>query len=188
MPRLQPLFYIPSCRVSALLACFAGVTSGHPTPRQIFRAFDQGKISREEFRKAMRLHAEHLIAEMEDVHQNPIAAWMEMLKNRRLAWRLARTHGEVLIREIFVALSEIPDFPLASWLWNADRTQLPLYCFLRSRREPLFRIIRIESAPFLLCAQIEHGYGTKSELQRERFFLERDRSGQLHVIRREPLR
>jgi len=159
------------------------VTTGNLTPRQLFRAFDRGDISREQFREAMRRHAEDLIEEMEDVHQNPIAAWMEMLKNRRLAWRLARMHGEVLVREIFVALAEIPDFPLANWLWNADRPQLPLYCFLRTRREPVFKVLKIDAAPFQLIAHIEHG-GGKYQVIRERFLFNRDRFGRLQMSER----
>ena len=52
------------------------MTTGNLTPRQLFRALDRGDIRREQFREAMRRHAEDLIEEMEDVHQNPIAAWM----------------------------------------------------------------------------------------------------------------
>jgi hypothetical protein len=163
------------------------VTNGNFTPRQLFRAYDNGQITREEFRDAMRGHAVQLIEEMEEVHQNPIAAWMEMLKNRRIAWRLARMNGEVLVREIFVALSELPDFPLANWLWNADRPLIPLYCFLRTRRDPLFRVLKIETAPFVIVAHIEYGNATSAKPQRERFSFDRDKFGRLQVSQREPL-
>ncbi|TLD71047.1 hypothetical protein FEM03_09040 [Phragmitibacter flavus] len=136
----------------------------------------------------MRGHSEQLIEEMVEVHQNPIAAWMEMLKNRRLAWRLARLHGEVLVREIFVALSELPKFPLANWLWNADRPLIPLYCFLRTRRDPIFRVIKIETAPFVVIAHIEYGNASSEKPTRERFSFDRDNVGRLQVIQREPLR
>lgn len=158
------------------------------TPRQLFRAFDNGQISREQFRELMRPHAENLIEEMEEVHQNPLAAWIEMLKNRRIAWRLARTHGEVLVREIFVALSDVPGFPLANWLWNADRPGLPLYCFLRSRREPIFRILKIETAPFIVVAHVEYGSIEKHLRVRERFGFDRDKYGHLQVRERGVLR
>lgn len=154
------------------------------TPRQLFRAFDRGQITREQFRDLMRPHALDLIEEMEEVHQNPLAAWMEMLKNRRLAWRLARQHGEVLVREIFVALSDVPDFPLANWLWNADRPGLPLYCFLRSRREPVFRVLKIENAPFVVVADIEYGSVDAHLRVRERFGFDRDKYGRLQVCER----
>lgn len=156
------------------------------TPRQIFRAFDSGRMTRQQFREAMRFHAEQLIEEMVEVNQNPLAAWMEMLKNRRQAWRLARQHGEPLVREIFVALSEVPEFPLANWLWNADRPQLPLYCFLRTRREPVFRVQRIDSAPFSLSVNIEYGSIKKADAVREKFTFQRDAYGRLEVRTREP--
>lgn len=157
----------------------------YTTPRQIFRAYDRGELSREQFREAMRVHAEDLIEEMEEVHQNPLAAWMETLKNRRLAWRLSRQHGERLIREILVALSDVPDFPLARWLWDADRPHLPLYCFLRTRREPVFRVLRVNSAPFLLSVLIEYGSLKKQQATREKFVFERDAFGRLEVSSRE---
>jgi hypothetical protein len=157
------------------------------TPRQLFRQYDLGEISREEFREAMRLHAESLIEEMVEVHENPLAAWMEMLRNRRLASRLSREHGDKLVRDVFVALSEVPDFPIAPWLWNADQAHLPLYCFLRSRREPLFRVLKINSAAFLLTISVEYGSVAKGAATREKFTLHRDHRGRLIVSERERL-
>jgi hypothetical protein len=147
--------------------------------------FDRGEISREQFRAMLDVHARALIEEMEEVHQNWLAAWMETLRNRRVAKRLAHDHGEPLLREVFVALSEVPDFPLAGWLWNADRPHLPLHCFLRSRREPVFRVLRISSAPFTVHVSIEFGSTRKSEAMRENFSFERDRLGRLSFVSRE---
>lgn len=148
--------------------------------------YDTGEITREQFRALMDVHARALIEEMEEVHQNWLAAWMEDLRNRRVAARLARDHGEPLLREIFVALSDVPGFPLASWLWNADRPHLPLHCFLRTRREPVFRILRISTAPFLIIVHLEFGSVKKSEATRETFSFERDRFGRLALSSREP--
>ncbi len=156
-----------------------------PTPRQLYRALDQGEISREDFRAAMRRHAEALIEEMEEVHQNPIAAWVEMLRNRRAASRLARQHGEHVVRELFTALSEVPDFPLAHWLWNADHEHLPLYCFLRTRREPIFRVLKLVSQPWLLVLTVEHGSAEKGKSVKEKFTFSRERFGRLTVVGRE---
>src|SRR5688500_5171560 len=77
-----------------------------PTPRQLYRALDRGEISREQFRESMREHALALIEEREEVHQNPMAAWIEMVRNRRAASRLARAHGEHVVREALPALSD----------------------------------------------------------------------------------
>jgi len=158
------------------------------TPRQLFRALDRGEITREQFRQEMSVHAKDLIEEMVEVHENPVASWMETLRNRRAATKLARAHGEALVREMFIALSDVPGFPLASWLWNADNKNIPLYCFLRSRREPLFRVLLIVREPSLLTINIEYGSSKKSEIQRERMTLRRDRWGSLMVAVREPLR
>jgi hypothetical protein len=148
--------------------------------------FDRGEITREQFRALLDVHARALIEEMEDAHQNWLAAWMETLRNRRVAARLARDHGEPLLREVFVALSDVPDFPLAAWLWNADRPHLPLHCFLRTRREPVFRVLRVSSEPFLVLVTVEFGGAKRSEAVRERFSFERDRFGRLSLVGREP--
>lgn len=149
--------------------------------------FERGEISREQFRTMLNVHAQALIEEMEDVHLNWLAAWMETLRNRRVASRLARDHGEPLLREVFVALSDLPDFPLGNWLWNADRPHLPLYCFLRSRREPVFRVLKLASAPFEVSISIEYGSVRKSEALREKFIFSRDRFGRLSLRERAPL-
>lgn len=159
-----------------------------PTPRQIFRMFDRGEITRGQFRAMLDIHARALIEEMEEVHENWLAAWMETLRNRRVAARLARDHSEVLVREVFVALSEVPDFPVAHWLWNADRPHLPLYCFLRTRREPVFRVLRLASEPFFVTVSVEFGSARKDEASREKFTFQRDRLGRLDLASREPLR
>lgn len=117
--------------------------------------------------------------EMVEVHDNPVAAWLETLRNRRAAARLAHHHGEPIVRELLLALSEVPDFPLANWLWNADHTRLPLYCFLRSRREPIFRVLKISSAPFIMTIHVEYGSAIKGQATREKFIFGRDRFGRL---------
>lgn len=152
------------------------------TPRQLFRLFDAGTLSREQLRESLMQHAHELIEEMEDVHANPQASWLEGLINKHHAARLMRFHGESMVREIMLALSEVPNFAPARFLWNADHADMPLHCFVRTRREPLFRILKIISAPFTLEAIVEHG--SKQALVQERFSLERDRFGQLIVRER----
>lgn len=156
-----------------------------PTPRQLYRALDRGEISREQFRESMRVHALALIEEIEEVHQNPMAAWVEMLRNKRAASRLARAHGEHVVREALTALSDVPDFPLAHWLWNADHDHLPLYCFLRTRREPIFRVLKLVSQPWLLVLSVEYGSAEKGQATKEKFTFSRERFGRLTVTKRE---
>lgn len=148
---------------------------------------DAREITPEEFRNAMAHHARGLIAEMEEVHQNPVAAWLETFRNRRAATRLAKEHGEPMVRELMVALSDVPDFPLANWLWDADQPTVPLHCFLRSRKEPVFRILKIASAPFLLSITVEHGGMRRNSSVRERFGFGRDRLGRLALHERTTL-
>lgn len=162
-------------------------TACPPTPRRLFRMLDSREITPEEFREAMAHHVKGLIAEMEEVHQNPVAAWVETLRNRRAASRLAGEHGEFLVREVLVALSDVPDFPLANWLWDADQPTVPLHCFLRSRREPVFRVLKISSAPFILSVTVEHGGIRRGESVRERFGFGRDRFGRLALHERTAL-
>jgi hypothetical protein len=148
---------------------------------------DAGEITPAEFREAMAHHARGLIAEMEEVHQNPIAAWLESVRNRRAASRLAKEHGETRVRELFLALSELPDFPLANWLWDADRPSVPLHCFLRTGVEPMFRVLKIISEPFVLSVTVEHGALKRGASVRERFSFGRDRLGRLSLQERTTL-
>ena len=57
--------------------------------------------------------------------------------------RLLRKHTAFRIREILTALFEATDFPLAKNFWNAPHSDVPLHCFFRMRREPLFHILSI---------------------------------------------
>ena len=112
-------------------------------PPEIFARFERGEIQRDELHALLALHARELIDEMEEDYQNPAAALLEYLAARRALGRLVRRHGSRTIREVLVALSRIPDFPPARHLWNATHPDVPLHCFLRMRREPVFRIRQI---------------------------------------------
>jgi hypothetical protein len=45
-----------------------------PTPQQLFRWLDNGRITPEEFRQSMAVHAREIIQEMEQAHTNPLVA------------------------------------------------------------------------------------------------------------------
>ena len=158
-----------------------------PTPRQLFRLLDQGGITRDHFREAMAVHARQIIGEMEEMRRNPVAEWIETLRNKRAAARLVHRHGEPIVRELFVALSNVPDFPLANWLWNADSPRVPLYCFLRSTREPVFRVLQITSVPMEWTMTAEHGSSKRGRAVREKLTFARDRFGGMFVLERETL-
>ena len=152
-----------------------------PTPNQLFALFERGEISREELHALMAAHARELISEMEEDYQNPAAAWIESLLARRAVGRLVRRHGARLLREILIALAEVPDFLPARHLWNAAHPDVPLYCFFRMRREPVFRILNIENQSNTIKLLVEHGDAGRGRGTRRTFLLKRDDRWRLQV-------
>ena len=152
-----------------------------PTPNQLFALFERGEIDRDELQAMMAVHARELITEMEEDYQNPAAAWLETLLARRVAGRLARRHSGRLVREILVALAEVPDFPPARYLWNAAHPDVPLHCFLRMRREPVFRILKIARQSDVIELWVEHGDAGRGRATHRMFRLKRDDRWRLRV-------
>lgn len=113
------------------------------TPRQIANRFERGEIERHEFQALMALHARELIQEIEEEHQNPLAAWVESRLAKSSVRKLLKKHSPFQIREILTALAEAPGFPLAKYLWNASHPDVPLHCFFRIRKTPVFQILSI---------------------------------------------
>lgn len=151
-----------------------------PSPSQIISSFERGELEREEMHAMMAIHARELIREMEEDHRNPAAAWIEGLRARRAAGILIRRHGGRLVREILVALSEVPDYPPSKLLWNSSHPDVPLHCFFRIKREPVFRILTIESkggGEFRVTT--EHGEAAKGKGTRRSFLIKRDVSYRL---------
>lgn len=147
-----------------------------PTPNQLFARFERGEIEREELQALMAVHARELIGEMEEDYRNPAAAWMEGLLARRAVGRLTRRHGGRLVREVLIALGGVPDFPPVRHLWNAAHPDVPLYCFLRIRREPVFRILEMAHKSEVIEVTIEYGQAGRGRGTRRRFLLKRDDS------------
>jgi len=145
-----------------------------PTPNQLFALFERGEIDRDGLQALMAVHARELITEMEEDYQNPAAAWLEALLARRAAGRLVRHHGGRLVREILIALAEMPDFPPARYLWNAAHPDVPLHCFLRMRREPVFRIVKIGQHSDVIDLWVEHGDAGRGRATHRKFRLKRD--------------
>ncbi|MFZ9937361.1 MAG: hypothetical protein ACO3JG_09935 [Luteolibacter sp.] len=145
-----------------------------PTPGELFARFERGEIERDELHAMMAVHARELIAEMEEDRLNPAAAMIENLLSRRAAAGLARRHGAGLLREVFAALAEVPGFPPARYLWNAAHPDVPLYCFLRMRREPVFRIVEIRQNGGSIEVTTEHGSARRGLASRRTFMLRRD--------------
>lgn len=153
-----------------------------PTPSQLVARFERGEIERKEFQSLMAVHARELIAEIEEDHQNPAAAWIESLLARQAAGRLVRRHGSRLLREVLVALAEVPDFAPARYLWNAAHPDVPLHCFLRIRRVPVFRILHLDRGRDSIEVLVEYGAAGRGRGTRRRFQLTRDDHWRLRAV------
>lgn len=157
-----------------------------PTPSEIFSRYENGEIDRDELHALMALNARELIAEMEEDHLNPAAALIEGLLTRRAAARLVRKHGGRLIREILHALSEVRDFPPARRLWNALHPDVPLHCFIRVRREPVFGLIAIERSGSDFVVETKFGPAGKKNGTYRTFTLRRGLDWKLRVVSDDP--
>lgn len=153
-----------------------------PTPDQLFARFERGEIEREELQALMAVHARELIAEMEEDHRNPAAAWLETLLARRMMGRFVRRHGSRLMREILMAISTVEDYAPARYLWNASHPDVPLHCFLRMRREPVLRIAAVDHQPDEISVIIEHGDASRGRASKRLFVLRRDDRWRLRVV------
>lgn len=148
---------------------------------------DTGRISLEEFRASMAQHAQEAIEEMEEDYLNPAAALLEQMQSRRAAARLKKHHEESLIREVLLALADLPDFPPGRWLWNAGHPHIPLHAFFRTQRKPVFRISSLEVMPQIVVVLVEYGRVGTEVLIKEEVRLRRDRRNQLGLERRRML-
>jgi hypothetical protein len=115
------------------------------TPRQLVAKFERGEIDRMEFQALMAIHQRELIKEIDEDHQNPLGAWLEARLAKSSVKKLLKKHTAFQIREVLIALSEADGFPLAKYIWNAAHPDIPLHCFFRIRREPVFQILSIHS-------------------------------------------
>ena len=145
------------------------------TPRQLVARFERGEIDRTEFQSLMSIHQRELIREIDEDHQNPLAAWLESRLARASVKKLLRKNTAFQIREVLIALSEAQGFPLAKYLWNAPHPDVPLHCFFRIRKEPVFQILSIEAIGDTVELHLE----IHQSRNRERVTLVRDDRWQL---------
>lgn len=134
----------------------------------------------------MAVHARDIIEEMVETHRNPVTAYIERLRNLTAVRRLSRTHGSSLLREVLSALGEIPDFPPAHLLWNANHRQMPLHCFIRMKHEPVFRVTRMEVSPMKATVHVEYGEHPKDQTTRETIVLHRGPDLSFELMSRKP--
>lgn len=133
---------------------------------------------------AMAWHARQILEDVARARLEPAGSLLERTLSRRAAARLAARHGEAELREVFVALAELPDFPPAHLLWNAEHRDVPLHCFLRMRTEPVFRVLRFEPERMVVVIEVEYGSSRRKLATREEFRLRRNRHAQMVVEER----
>ncbi|MGB6220242.1 hypothetical protein [Haloferula sp.] len=143
----------------------------HPTPPQLFDDFEEGRINRAQLHAALQWHAQELVEEIIEAHENPVAAWWDNMLAKRAADRWSSRHGIWRIRHILAALSKVPEFEPANLLWNALHPDVPLHCFFRMRREPVFRLLKVENRNGILRVRVAHG-STSDGISKEDFVLE----------------
>ena len=133
----------------------------------------------------MRQQFIYTLSEIEQDMADPSGTRLEIMRCKLACRRLKRNHHEAEIREVFVTLSELEDFPPANFLWNADQLDIPLYCFLREKRVPVIRFPKIQIHRTSAKLTIEYG-GIKSKYRiRETIQLRRDWRGTMIVESRE---
>lgn len=147
-----------------------------PTPPQLFDEFEAGRITREQLHAGLAWHAEGLVEEVIEAHENPQATWWEGMLAKRAAIRLANRHGVWRVRHVLAALSRIPDFEPARYLWNALHPDVPLHVFFRLRSRPVFRLLRIENRHGNLHATVEYE-DDDGNSRRETYLLTHARNG-----------
>lgn len=150
-----------------------------PTPSRLFQWYEEGKITREQWIAAMHLHLEDLLDEIEYDDRHPAIAKMDTMMSKRAAKKLLKDTTETQLREVFLALAELDDFPPSNILWNADQWDIPLHCFVRQRREPVFKIHDLRITRETARLRIEHGSADKDQSTHETISLRRDYMGKL---------
>lgn len=145
------------------------------TPASVIAQFERGEIDRVEMQTMMAIFARDLIREMQEDQRNPVVAWLERIQVKRAAAKLGRRYGKRLLREVLQALGKLEAFPPTALLWNAGHEDVPLECFFRWDREPVFRIREMRANGSVVDLLVEYG----REKKRERIRLRRDERWQL---------
>lgn len=128
-----------------------------PSPNRLSQWYQTGKITRPQWLEGMRQHFLIALKEISEDRSDPKRAILETWRCKNAARRLTRHHTESELREVFMSLSELDDFPPSNYLWNADQLDIPLHCFLRERRAPVLRFPKIEIRRLTADLIIEYG-------------------------------
>ncbi len=157
------------------------------TPAQLFREYEAGRISRTQLHAALSFQQKMLLAEAVEYRKNPVLAFLDETLNRRMALKWRKALGEKIVRQALAAMGEMDRFPPAIYIWNADQEDLPLHCFFRARREPVFRILKLDAENDLVEVTVEYGSAKKKEAVREKITFRRELNEKLSFVRRQRL-
>lgn len=156
-----------------------------PSPNRLFKMYQTGTITRPQWLEGMRRHFLLALSEINEDRSDPQRALLETWRCKNAARRLKKENTESELREIFMSLSELDDFPPATYLWNADQLDIPLYCFFREKRVPVLRFKKIQIRRLTAELTIEYG-GIKSKSRIcETISMRRDWRGTMVVESRE---
>ncbi|BDS07582.1 hypothetical protein NT6N_26220 [Oceaniferula spumae] len=156
-----------------------------PSPNRLFAWYKAGKITRAQWLEGMRHQFLLALKEIEQDRENPKLALMESWRCKAAARRLKKDNTEAELREIFMSLAELDDFPPANYLWNADQLDVPMYCFLREKRTPVLRFTKMQIRRLTAEVEIEYGGLKSKKRMRESIRLRRDWRGVMVVESRD---
>jgi len=156
-----------------------------PSPNRLFAWYQSGQITRAQWLEGMRHQFLLALKEIEEDRSNPKLALMESWRCKNAARRLKKENTEAELREVFMSLAEIYDFPPANYLWNADQLETPLHCFLREKRSPVLRFIKMQIRRLTAEVTIEYGGLKTKQRVRETITMRRDWRGVMVVESRD---
>ncbi len=156
-----------------------------PSPNRLYRWYQEGKITRPQWLEGMRQHFLLALKEISEDRSDPQRALLETWRCKNAARRLKKEHTEAELREVFMSLSELDDFPPATYLWNGDQLDIPLHCFLREKRAPVLRFPKVSIRRLTAEVTIEYGAVKTKDRMRETIYLRRDWRGTMVVESRD---
>lgn len=156
-------------------------------PNKLLAWYQSGSITRKQWLAGMRLQLLQALREIAEDGNNPEVALLERLRCRNAARRLTKKHSETELREVFMSLSQLDDFPPANYLWNADHLESPIHSMLREKRFPVLKFNDIVIYRMSAKLTIEYGSLKAKHRIRERIQLRRDWRGVMIVEDREHL-
>ena len=157
-------------------------------PNKLLAWYQSGSITRKQWLAGMRLQLLQALREIAEDGKNPEGALLERLRCRNAARRLTKKHTESELREVFMSLSRLDDFPPANYLWNADHLETPIHTMLREKRVPVLKVIDLEIHRLSARLTIEYGGLKIKNRTRERIYLRRDWRGIMVIEDREYLK